>query len=551
MKPIPILICLLLAFLSFDVNAQHTNEVILHEDFDDNSNRWHTGKIYDTKAKINLGHCFFEMTKNANTQRNAIKIGFDESDNFEIETKIVLVKRDANDAYHGLTWGGSFNGGLYYFLIKDGSFTIQESNGIDLKLKVLRDWTKTPALNTEEGKVNANVLKIRHMNGAWNFYINGTPVHRMLPKPFYGNYMGFTIGKKHKIAVDYFKVSKYVSAVQKPQVEWLNPAIENMNSLEQLVEIEACINSKAMPTVQFYFNERLQSDRDFEIVNSEEGCNFRFKKAIAYSEGINTLELKVTNAGGTTSIVRRVVYNADEEIDEEPLAGGKSSAKRIALVIGNSNYQKGKLSNPVNDARAMKVKLETLGFKVLKYENSSYKEIKKAIDEFGKQLKHYDVGLFYYAGHGIQLQGRNYLVPIDALLENEEDVEYDCVLADRVMGKMEAANSNTNIVILDACRNNPFENSWQRSVQSNGLAFMNAPKGTFIAYATSPGRTAADGKSNSNGVYTAAILKHIGTPNMTIEEVFKKVRAEVSNKTNDQQTPWESTSLIGKFYFKN
>jgi len=550
MRQIPILISFALALIVFSANGQQ-KEPILHDDFDDNTNHWHIGKVYDTEAKIDLGHCFFDMKKNANTQRNAIKIGFDENESFEIETKIVLVKADADDYYHGLTWGGSFNGGVFYFLIKNGAFTIQEANGIDLKLEIIRDWTNTPSLNTGVGKVNANVLKIRQLNGAWNFYINGTPVHRMLPKPFYGNYMGFSMGKKHKIAVDYFNVSKFTSEIQKPMVEWLNPAVENMNSIEQLVEVEACINSKAIPTVQFFFNERLQSDRDFEIVKSEAGCNFRFKKAVAYSDGINTLELKVTNAGGTTSIVRRVVYNPDEEIiDEEPLAGGVSKVKRIALVIGNSNYQKGNLSNPVNDARAMKVKLETLGFKVLKYENSSYKDIKKAIDEFGKQLKHYDVGLFYYAGHGIQLNGRNYLVPIDALLENEEDVEYDCVLADRVMGKMEAANSNTNIVILDACRNNPFENSWSRNVQSNGLAFMNAPKGTFIAYATSPGRTAADGRSNSNGVYTAAILKYIGTPNLTIEEVFKKVRAEVSDVTHDQQTPWESTSLIGKFYFK-
>ena len=131
--------------------------------------------------------------------------------------------------------------------------------------------------------------------------------------------------------------------------------------------------------------------------------------------------------------------------------------KRLALLIGNSNYEyAGKLDNPINDVRAIKIVLEQLGFTVLKYEDCSQNTMKRAIDKFGRQLKSKDVGLFFYAGHGVQVDGYNYLLPINAKLENENDAEYDCVRAGRILAKMESAGSKTNIVILDACRANPF-----------------------------------------------------------------------------------------------
>ena len=219
-------------------------------------------------------------------------------------------------------------------------------------------------------------------------------------------------------------------------------------------------------------------------------------------------------------------------------------------MIGNGAYSSaGRLPNPTNDAASMKVVLERLGFTVMKYEDCDQGTMKRAIDEFGEKLKDYDVGLFFYAGHGIQANGNNYLIPVDANLSNEKEVEYDCVRADRVLAEMEIANSKTNIIILDACRNNPFERSWSRSTGGKGLAFMNAPSGSLIAYATSPGNTASDG-AGSNGMYTSAILKHINTPGITIENFFKKVRASVIEASSGIQTPWESTSLTGDFYFK-
>jgi uncharacterized caspase-like protein len=229
-----------------------------------------------------------------------------------------------------------------------------------------------------------------------------------------------------------------------------------------------------------------------------------------------------------------------------------SNEKRLALIIGNSDYPHGgDLDNPVNDARAMNRSLKNLGFDVIKYENTGQIDMKKAIDIFGTKLKNYDVGLFFYAGHGVQVKGNNYLIPSDADLKSENDAEYNCVDAGRVLAKMEDAGSGTNIIILDACRDNPFERSWRRSAKGNGLASMTAPSGSLIAYATSPGSTASDGEEGgSNGLYTSALLQHIKTPNITILEMFRKVRVTVRGRTNKEQTPWESTSLIRNFYFK-
>jgi uncharacterized caspase-like protein len=231
-----------------------------------------------------------------------------------------------------------------------------------------------------------------------------------------------------------------------------------------------------------------------------------------------------------------------------------TNERRVALVIGNANYSHGgTLANPLNDARDMASMLKSLGFKVMKYEDLGLNEMRRAVDDFGNMLSKYDVSLFFYAGHGVQVNGNNYLIPVDAKITSKNDVEYNCIEAGRVLSKMEDAKCKTNLIILDACRNNPFERSWSRGVRLNGgggLAFMNAPSGSLIAYSTAPGSTAGDGASGSNGLYTASLLEHMKTPNITIEEMFKRVRVSVEQKSNRRQIPWESTSLKGHFFFK-
>ncbi|MCW9080589.1 MAG: caspase family protein [Colwellia sp.] len=219
---------------------------------------------------------------------------------------------------------------------------------------------------------------------------------------------------------------------------------------------------------------------------------------------------------------------------------------RTALVIGNSDYQTSPLVNPVNDAKDMAKVLEQAGFKVSLIINASQREMERSVRKFGKKLRQGGAGLFYYAGHGIQVKGRNYLVPIDAEIETESDVKYEAVDAGLILGKMEDAGNALNIVILDACRNNPFARSFRSA--DRGLARMDAPKGSLIAYATSPGSVAADG-NQGNGVYTKHLIKHIKNSGLTIEQVLKRSRIAVAKETGNAQIPWESSSLMGNFYF--
>jgi uncharacterized protein (TIGR02145 family) len=223
------------------------------------------------------------------------------------------------------------------------------------------------------------------------------------------------------------------------------------------------------------------------------------------------------------------------------------SLRKSALVIGNGNYYSSVLSNPENDARAIEDLLTKLGFIVFKYENLNQSQMKKAIDDFGLNLKRTDVGLFFYAGHGIQANGYNYLIPVDAQLTTERQIEYDCVQADRILALMEGSGTKINIIILDACRNNPFERSWTRSSTGRGLAFMNAAGGTLIAYSTAPGTTAQDGSGN-NSPYTTAILESLKTPGLSITQIFQNITKLVSQRTGKQQIPWISSSLTGDFY---
>jgi carboxyl-terminal processing protease len=224
---------------------------------------------------------------------------------------------------------------------------------------------------------------------------------------------------------------------------------------------------------------------------------------------------------------------------------------RLALVIGNGKYGKeiGSLINPPNDAGLVADSLTKLGFKVTKLVNGDQKAMKRAISSFGQALSAAGpdaVGLFFYAGHGIQVDGVNYLVPVGAAIAAEADVDLEAVSAETVLKQMEFAGARVNIVILDACRNNPLPRSMRSA--SGGLARMDAPTGTFIGYSTSPGDVAADG-SGKNSPYTTALVSELGKPGIAIEEAFRNVRVKVMNTTDKQQVPWDSSSLTGAFYF--
>ena len=221
---------------------------------------------------------------------------------------------------------------------------------------------------------------------------------------------------------------------------------------------------------------------------------------------------------------------------------------RLALLIGNATYKSSPLANPVNDVRLMESALKESGFTVIKAENASIREMRRLVRDFGDKLKASGgVGLFYFAGHGVQVRGENYLVSTDSDIRNEDEVADDAVNASVVLEKMQSAGNRMNLIILDACRNNPF--AVKSRSASSGLANMSAPSGSLVAYSTAPGSVASDG-NGKNGLYTEHLAKTIRQPGLPVEEVFKRVRAAVRKDSSNQQTPWENTALEGQFYFR-
>jgi len=221
--------------------------------------------------------------------------------------------------------------------------------------------------------------------------------------------------------------------------------------------------------------------------------------------------------------------------------------KRIALVIGNSKYENRPLKNPVNDATDMSNALKQAGFKVIELYNApDRKGIERAINIFSDQLKDHDVGLVYYSGHGIEYQGRNYFIPVNANINMEDEIPRQGFDATMVVEKMSRNNVKTSIFIIDACRNAPVFSSLKSAKQ--GLAMMQGSSGSIVAFSAAPGQVALDGNER-NSPYTSVLLQQIQTPGKKIEDVIKDTAKLVSEKTQGHQTPWYNSSLVGDFYF--
>jgi hypothetical protein len=223
---------------------------------------------------------------------------------------------------------------------------------------------------------------------------------------------------------------------------------------------------------------------------------------------------------------------------------------RLALIIGNSSYRESPLVNPANDAKAVSGLFTQAGFTVDSHLNATRTDMMTAIDRFGIAAKRAETKLvvFYYAGHGAQLDWRNYLLPIDAVVERQEDMKQRCVDLNLLLGQFSAAKDKTFVIILDACRNNPFGKSYRPD--QKGLSQFDAPVGSLLAYATSPGNVASDG-DGQNGLYTENLVRELGKRSTRIEDALKRVRLNVRLASKGEQIPWETTSLEGDVYIFN
>jgi WD40 repeat protein len=293
------------------------------------------------------------------------------------------------------------------------------------------------------------------------------------------------------------------------------------------------------------------TDRMAQVLINDEKAQLNpdgsFKGTVNLVPGKNRVRVAAQNT-------QSQVISKDLYLNSEP-AQHKSSTtdhakqynKRIALVIGNADYTAtSKLKNTLNDAKAMTNTLKGLGFDVTTIENGNYETIKNAIYAFGDRIQDVDVSLFFYAGHGMEVDGANYLVPVDADIQSHLDVKQKCIPLSGVSNTMEFANDEgLNMIILDACRNNPFP-AGKRG--GTGLARINAPSGTLIAYATDPGSVASDG-DGTNGLYTGELIKQLKI-SQRIEDIFMHTRNNVEQLSGGKQRPWEEARLKGIFYLK-
>jgi len=322
-----------------------------------------------------------------------------------------------------------------------------------------------------------------------------------------------------------------------PVVSWAVPADPNTIVNSEVVLIEACIKSATdLKEVKVLVNGIQQaSDMMFPAPLTGE-CNYRIAKSVVLKDGDNSIYIIADNLAGSITSDRRVIRFKTGTVE-----------KRLALVIGNSNYRNSTtLKNPVNDANLIEGTLKNLGFEVIKRLDATKDAMLEAVRDFSKKLTEYNVALFYYAGHGVQVDGQNYLLPVNAELNEQADCKWEAVPVNFIVEEFEKVPENINIVILDACRNNPFK-SWARG-GSEGFRALNAVTGTIVGYATSENSTAADG-SGSNGTYTEELVKQMVIP-QSISSVFINTRKNVLQRTNNSQRPQEWNMLTGDFFFK-
>lgn len=235
--------------------------------------------------------------------------------------------------------------------------------------------------------------------------------------------------------------------------------------------------------------------------------------------------------------------------------GAAWAAKRVALVVGNSDYEHvARLANPVNDANDIADKLRQLGFEVIQGNDRTFPELRDDVRRFIAALTGADLALFYYAGHGLQVKGKNYVAPVDARLASYDDLAFEAMPIDFILSAMER-KTKTNLIFLDACRSNPLARNLARSMGTRsadvgrGLARLSSGIGTLLAFSTQPGNVALDG-TGRNSPFTRALVRHLGTPGEDITRTMRRVRADVIQATEGKQVPWENSSLTGDIILK-
>ena len=360
----------------------------------------------------------------------------------------------------------------------------------------------------------------------------------------FGKYTPSRDEKKKFIIFDFsalFKQNHY----SLPIISWEAPPKNATILHKTLTTLSACIQSQTkIKEVKLFINNELITDNRGLTTTpisdtNNENCTLNFQQEVELINGVNVLELHAINDAGTTiSEARKIIVSQQPNI---------LPSKRIALVIGNQNYTNpmAVLKNPQKDATAIAERLQNMGFTVIQKLDLDYKSTQKALKDFTKQLKKYDDALLFYAGHGFQVEGENYMLPIDAAFNDPNAIQTKGLKLADILSQMEAANDGANILMVDACRNVPTRGAFDNV----GMTYPNnRATGSLIAFSTAPNSVAYDGNSGEHSPYAAALLKHLHK-GQSLTDLLTKVRVEVGQQTGEKQIPWYEVSLKGVFVF--
>lgn len=335
------------------------------------------------------------------------------------------------------------------------------------------------------------------------------------------------------------------AAAAAPVISWQTPQGRQVTEYKRISRVTVHVQSAEALTQLLFIhngNEINGQTRGFKRVRN----GMEFSEEIPLVTGLNELFVKATNAvGSTTSEARRIICQPETPVTSTAIV---AEQKRLALVIANGNYDRYPLKNPPNDGRAVKQQLETLGFTVTYKENLPLRDLKQTFDSFVTDLSSHNVGLFYYAGHGLMVGGENYVQPVDADPKMEPDVEFECYPLRQIVARMAYANpKGANLIFWDACRNNPYR-SWHRGIGQPVYAPVQPAVGTMIVFATEPGKQAYDG-DDENGLFTSELVKHINQPNVDIFELVDRIDRGLEER-GFKQPPYLEGRLRGRFMFK-
>jgi len=540
------------SFVSFSQSnyndyPENIKKSIVSEDFKTNNSKWAPAIIPDDAAesKIKSGYLQIKVPDKNKIGIQCIPVtGFNQNKNWEIETRIKYGSGSVLKAF-ALLWGFQNENaqGYLFFIDAYGLFKIQKKDAPGTNFVNYKDWSSTPFIS----KSDWNKLTVRKVGDKCYYFINEHYLASIPFESFYGDKVGFYCRGGLTIEAEYLKVSyletqELITDNTTPEIIIYEPSVSRGSKITATNKL-IVVKGKALGKNGIY---------EVTINGTEANLNANgdFQQNVKLAVGDNSITVKATDTRNNTvnysfDVTRSPeAVNNDAMINENPV---NPNEKRLALIIGNSNYGGGQtLKNSANDANLMSATLKSLGFEVITRIDATKQKMEEAVRDFSKKLPDCNVALFYYAGHGLQVEGINFLIPTDAKLTEKSDCKFEAIPVNFVVEEFENYPNNVNIVILDACRSNPFR-SWARGGE-RGFKIINPTSGTIISFATAEGSTASDG-TGKNGLFTEELVKQMTIP-QPIESVFKKTRVQVQKRSNGGQSPQEWSQLTGDFYFK-